>query len=135
METGKSITNFLLMVIYRTKVLQADGETTELSRMSKVDLVNGDVGAFLASLPPDIDDRSVLMAAVVRSDGMAVGFSDGKAAPSDDTQEWIRLSDTGRGADDAARNQAIAFAKTTISQGHEQIPIIGFLPHHEKLRS
>ena len=116
---------FTIMLVYRTTEVNHQGARVSIDRMAEVNLVHGDVQAFLNSLPANIDERSVLMAAIINRDGSAVGYADGMTATGHKSSrnKWLRISEVAEAGAGALRSQAITFARRRAA-GHTEAGVI-----------
>jgi hypothetical protein len=107
------ILQFRIMLVYTVDEVDSDGKRAEVTRLTEVDLIGGDLSAFLSSLPPYINEKSTVMIAIVDDQGNAIGYADGLIPDHDASVHfgWKRLSEAPGNRDDACRNQALLFAK------------------------
>ncbi|HET6387550.1 MAG TPA: hypothetical protein VFJ58_29530 [Armatimonadota bacterium] len=72
-----AIKQFVVSVIYEHAELDEEGREHRGGQLVDVDLVTESVEEFLARIPDDINEHSVLMVTITRPDGRMISFADG----------------------------------------------------------
>lgn len=106
---------FFIQLTFERKAQGANGsEYTYLSTCS-VDLAHGDIGAFIACIPDDVDEHSSIMVAVRRADGKVVAYADGMDydISSDGSRGQMRDMSDLDGCREGYRRTAALFADRT----------------------
>lgn len=73
-----AIRQFMIyLIVTRECINEVTGKPYDASRMYQVDLVSDDVQEFLAKIPDDISEKSMIWACITRPDGKHLPFVDG----------------------------------------------------------
>ena len=105
-----AVRKFVITVTYERPSVTASGKEYSAYQSKEVDLVSGDIPAFLESLPDDINDHSSVWVVIVPKAGDSIAFVDGfMPEPGEDWGRCPvrRISECDGGAfADAVRQQA-----------------------------
>ncbi len=106
---GMAIKQFYIGLIYDSFTTRAGQKV--VGRLIDTDLVNDDVGDFLAKIPDELNENTLLLAGITRVDGETIPFVDGVVASDVDGKHVMtRVSDLRREMRDAQLRQAWSFA-------------------------
>ncbi|HET6385939.1 MAG TPA: hypothetical protein VFJ58_21310 [Armatimonadota bacterium] len=115
-----AIKQFVVSVKYEQVELDEEGREHRGSQGVDVDLVTESVEEFLARIPDDINDHSVLMVTITRPDGKMISFADGitmldtEAGP-DAPEAYRRLYQFEDSYDDRVRHNSSLWAARRLT--------------------